>query len=107
MKLENKIAVVTGGAGGIGAALCRALAANGAKVVVSDLNLDAANVIADEIGGEAIECDVSQETSIQSLIEQAQARLGQIDLFCSNAGFGLILLECRLWGRRAGQRCIR
>jgi len=89
MKLENKIAVVTGGAGGIGAALCRALAAKGAKVVVSDLNQDAARAVASEINGLAIACDVSRETEIQSLIHQTESDLGDIDLFVSNAGFGV------------------
>ncbi len=89
MKLENKIAVVTGGAGGIGAALCRALASKGAKVVVSDLDLSAAQAIADEIGGIAIACDVSRETDIQALVSETESELGDIDLFVSNAGFGV------------------
>ena len=89
MKLDNKIAVVTGGAGGIGAALCRALAEKGSKVVVSDLNLEAAQAIAAEIGGLAIACDVSKESDIQALIKQTESQLGDIDLFVSNAGFGV------------------
>lgn len=88
MNLENKIAVVTGGAGGIGAAVCEQFAAKGAKVVVSDLNLEAAQTVADKIGGLAIQCDVSQEPAIQSLIKQTEQQLGDIDLFFSNAGFG-------------------
>ena len=89
MELENKIAVVTGGAGGIGAALCRALADKGAKVVVSDLNLDAAQAVASEVGGIAIACDVSRESEIQRLISDAESQLGDVDLFISNAGFGV------------------
>jgi len=89
MKLENKIAVVTGGAGGIGAALCRALTEKGAKVVVSDLNLEAAQTIASEIDGLAIACDVSRESEIQRLISETESQLGDIDLFVSNAGFGV------------------
>ncbi|MGK0375625.1 MAG: NAD(P)-dependent dehydrogenase (short-subunit alcohol dehydrogenase family) [Arenicella sp.] len=89
MNLNNKIAVVTGGAGGIGAALCRALASKGAKVVVSDLNLQAAQAVAAEISGLAIACDVSNEAEIQRLISQTEAELGDIDLFISNAGFGV------------------
>jgi len=89
MNIENINAVVTGGAGGIGAALCRALSDRGANVVVSDLNLAAAQQIADDINGTAIECDVSQETQIQELVKQSEAKLGHIDLFCSNAGFGV------------------
>jgi NAD(P)-dependent dehydrogenase (short-subunit alcohol dehydrogenase family) len=89
MDIKNKIAVVTGGAGGIGAALCRALVSNGARVVVSDLNLNAAQTVADSLGAHAIQCDVSQEESIVSLIKQVESDLGQIDLFFSNAGFGV------------------
>lgn len=89
MNLENKNVVVTGGAGGIGAAMCRLFAQQGASVVVSDLNQEAALEIANEIGGHAVQCDVSNEGAVQSLIEQAEAKLGQIDLFCSNAGFGV------------------
>jgi len=89
MKLDNRIAVVTGGAGGIGAALCRALAEKGAKVVVSDVNLDAAQVVASEIGGMAIACDVSRESEIQRLVDETESQLGDIDLFVSNAGFGV------------------
>jgi len=89
MNIQNKIAVVTGGAGGIGSALCSALAENGAKVVVSDLSLEAAKTVADKINGLAIECDVSSEAAIQNLISTTEAELGPIDLFCSNAGFGV------------------
>jgi NAD(P)-dependent dehydrogenase (short-subunit alcohol dehydrogenase family) len=89
MNLNNKIVVVTGGAGGIGAALCRALANKGAKVVVSDLNLEAAQLVATGISGLAIECDVSSESEIQNLISQTETQLGAIDLFVSNAGFGV------------------
>lgn len=88
MKIDNKNVVVTGGAGGIGEALCRELAAGGAKVAVSDLDLDAADSVAREINGIAIQCDVSQEANIQSLIQQVESQLGPIDLYCSNAGFG-------------------
>lgn len=87
--MKNKVAVVTGGAGGIGSALCRALASKGAKVVVSDLDLNAAQKNADEIGGMAIACDVSHESSIVEMISQVESKLGVIDLFCSNAGFGV------------------
>ena len=83
MNLENKIAVVTGGAGGIGAAVCEQFAAKGAKVVVSDLNLEVAQVVAEKIGGLALACDVSQESSIQNLIKQVEQQLGDIDLFLS------------------------
>jgi len=89
MNINNKVAIVTGGAGGIGAALCKALANKGAKVVVSDLDADAAKSVADEIGGLALACDVSQEVQIIDMIEKAESHFGSIDLFVSNAGFGV------------------
>ena len=89
MNIENKIAVVTGGAGGIGSALCKALADKGARVVVSDLNLDAAQSVASEVNGLAIACDVSRESEINNLIHQVESQLGDIDHFVSNAGFGV------------------
>jgi len=89
MKIENKVVVVTGGAGGIGSAVCEQLAAKNAKVVVSDLDLEAAQVVAEQVGGVAIQCDVSKEASIKNLILQAEQQLGDIDLFFSNAGFGV------------------
>lgn len=87
MELENKIAVVTGAASGIGRALCLALHEAGAKhVVCADLNGDGAGDTAEEIGGTAIEVNVGRENEIQVLIEKTEAEIGPIDLFCSNAG---------------------
>ena len=89
MELKNKIAVVTGGAGGIGAAVSQALANKGARVVVSDLDLGAAQTVADHISGTAVQCDVSKEEAIIAMINQVESELGPIDLFFSNAGFGV------------------
>ena len=87
MQLRNQVAVVTGGANGIGRALCRRFHAEQARaVVVSDIDLDAAVAVAREIGGLAVRCDVSQEHEVQSLVAQVIERYGQIDLFVSNAG---------------------
>ena len=87
MKIKNKHIVVTGGAGGIGSALCRQFSNLGAKVVVSDLNEQAAIAMAESIGGLGVGCDVSDESSVQALIKQAELANGPIDLFLSNAGF--------------------
>lgn len=89
MQVSNKNVVITGGAGGIGSALAKLLISEGAKVVVSDLNLQAAEGVAKEIGATAIQCDVANEASVINLVEQAEAALGRIDLFVSNAGFGV------------------
>jgi len=81
-----KVAVVTGGGHGIGRSLCRRLAADGVKVVVVDIEGDAADVIATEIGGVAKGIDVSDEAAIARLVEEVEADIGPIDMFISNAG---------------------
>lgn len=87
MNLKDKVAVVTGGAMGIGRALCLRFAAEGARaVVVADREIEKAEAVAAEIGGLAVKTDVSVEADIVNLVEQATAKFGQIDLFCSNAG---------------------
>jgi NAD(P)-dependent dehydrogenase (short-subunit alcohol dehydrogenase family) len=79
-------AVVTGGGGGIGRAMARRLAADGARVVVNDLDPAAAQAVAAEIGGFAAPGDAGSERGIAELIEAAAGFLGQIDIYCSNAG---------------------
>ncbi len=87
MRLANKVAVVTGGASGIGRALARRFAAEGARgVVVADLDAARAAQVAREIGGLAVPTDVSREADIVQLVERATSAFGTIDLFCSNAG---------------------
>ncbi|HZU41339.1 MAG TPA: SDR family oxidoreductase [Terriglobales bacterium] len=88
MNLAGKVVVVTGGANGIGRALCRRFASEGAKVAVADLQLDAANKVAGEIGGIAVRTDVSRESEIIQLVKQVTEKFGAVDLFCSNAGVG-------------------
>jgi len=90
MKLADKVAVVTGGASGIGRALCRRFAAEGARgVVVADLDAAGASAVAREIGGLAVAADVSREADVIRLAGSATAAYGAIDLFCSNAGIAL------------------
>lgn len=87
MDIQNKVVVVTGGASGIGAALCRAFAKAGAKgVVVADLSEAGAAAVAAEVGGLAIRCDVSLQSEVADLVDQATRHYGQVDIFCSNAG---------------------
>ena len=83
-----KVAVVTGGGHGIGRALSRRLAADGAKVVVVDIEGDAAETVATEIGGVAKQIDVSDEAAIERLVDEVEADVGPIDMFISNAGVG-------------------
>src|SRR5437588_10585302 len=87
MKIQDKVVVVTGGASGIGQALCRRFAAEGARgIVVADIDEGGAARVAEMIGGIAVKTDVSVEADIIRLVAQATERYGQIDLFCSNAG---------------------
>jgi NAD(P)-dependent dehydrogenase (short-subunit alcohol dehydrogenase family) len=90
MKLAAKIVVVTGGGNGIGRALCERFAAEGAKVIiVADVDGDAAREVAGQIGGQAIETDVSREADVARLVAQVLEQHGTIDLFCSNAGIAV------------------
>src|SRR5580692_5649396 len=79
-------AVVTGGGGGIGRAIARSLAAGGARVVVNDLDAAAAEAVAAEIGGLAVPGDTGTEPGVDGLIKAATEYLGEIDIYCSNAG---------------------
>jgi NAD(P)-dependent dehydrogenase (short-subunit alcohol dehydrogenase family) len=81
-------AVVTGGGGGIGRAMARRLAADGARVVVNDLDAAAAEAVAAEIGGLAVPGDAGTEQGIAALVQAAAGFLGEIDIYCSNAGTG-------------------
>jgi len=81
-------AVVTGGGGGIGRAMARRLAADGARVVVNDLDAAAAEAVAAEIGGLAVPGDTGTEQGVAALIQAAAGFLGEIDIYCSNAGTG-------------------
>ena len=90
MQLRDKVIVVTGGASGIGRALCRRVAAEGARgIVVADRNGDGACQVAAEIGGLAVCGDVAVEADAFRLVEHATQKFGSIDLFCSNAGIAL------------------
>ena len=86
MELINAVAVVTGGAHGIGRALCRALNEAGATVAVADLDFAAARSVAAEVGGLALQLDVANEQEIIDGVRQVEAELGPISLFVSNAG---------------------
>ncbi len=89
MELQGRVAVITGGSGGIGKAMARAFLDEGAKaVVLADLSADAVAAAAAELGCEGQACDVTAEAEVQALVDDVLARHGQIDLFCSNAGAG-------------------
>jgi D-sorbitol dehydrogenase (acceptor) len=87
MKLEHKVAVVTGGARGIGAAICRRYADEGARVAIADILGGDAEALAREIGRGAfgVELDVTRRASIEAMIETVVARAGGIDILVNNA----------------------
>jgi NAD(P)-dependent dehydrogenase (short-subunit alcohol dehydrogenase family) len=87
MELSDKHVVVTGAGSGIGRACARRFAAEGARVVVADLNLEPIEALADELDGLAVQTDVSREGEIVELVRRAR-EAGEIDLFFSNAGIG-------------------
>ncbi|GHF37665.1 NAD(P)-dependent dehydrogenase (short-subunit alcohol dehydrogenase family) [Amycolatopsis bartoniae] len=85
-QLRGAGVVITGGGGGIGGALARRFAAEGARIVVADLDGDAAAKVAEEVGGASIAVDAASEAGVEELITAARGELGAIDLFCANAG---------------------
>ncbi len=90
MQLNGKVAVVTGGANGIGRALCERFAAEGASgIVVADCDAAGARAVAEQIGGLAVAVDASNEADIRKLVDETTKTFGRIDLFCSNAGIAL------------------
>jgi NAD(P)-dependent dehydrogenase (short-subunit alcohol dehydrogenase family) len=89
MQVAGKVVVVTGGANGIGRALCETFhRAGAAKVVVADLDFAGAEAVAAAVDGKAFKCDVGQEKDIRYVIEETERQFGPIALFCSNAGIG-------------------
>jgi NAD(P)-dependent dehydrogenase (short-subunit alcohol dehydrogenase family) len=84
-RFENKVAVVTGAAQGIGEAYARALAAEGASVVVADISVEAGEKVAADIGGLFVRTDVSSHESATAMVEAATAAYGGIDLLVNNA----------------------
>ncbi len=89
MQIQDKVIIVTGGANGIGRALCLRFAKEGAKaVIVADVDANGANRVAEEIHGIAAIADVSKESDVQRLVTMATDKFGQVDIFCSNAGIG-------------------
>lgn len=88
MKIQDTPALVVGGGSGLGEATARELARLGAKVAILDLNLAAAQRVASEIGGLAIECNITDETSTQAAIEKAAAVHGPARILMQIAGIG-------------------
>ncbi len=106
MKLQNKIAVVTGGGGGIGSEICRAFGNEGAVVAVCDIHLEPAEKVAYEIAqagarAAAWAFDVADPQAVENAADQIESKLGPIDIWVNNAGVSYIIpfLDCseKLW----------
>lgn len=99
VRLEGRKALVTGGASGIGAAISRRLAAEGAEVTIGDLNLEGAREVAAEVSGEAVELDVTDLDSARAAVEET----GALDILVNNAGtddFGFFVdMTPERWGK--------
>jgi NAD(P)-dependent dehydrogenase (short-subunit alcohol dehydrogenase family) len=90
MLISGKVVVVTGGGRGIGEALCRRFAADGAAaVVVCDRDAEACQGVAESIGGWPVPADVSNDAEVRGLVDATIGRFGRLDLFCSNAGIAI------------------
>jgi 2-hydroxycyclohexanecarboxyl-CoA dehydrogenase len=86
MRLDGRTALVTGAASGIGAATARRLAAEGARIVLADLDEDGAHAVAGEVDGYAVPMDVSDPESVRAGVEKAVEQAGPIDVLVNNAG---------------------
>jgi NAD(P)-dependent dehydrogenase (short-subunit alcohol dehydrogenase family) len=102
------VAIVTGGAKGIGRAICIALARDGARVVVADIDIDYAHRTACEVGplAMAVQLDVSSEDSVRAAYSLVRDRLGRVDILVSNAGIfdatDPLEITCQEWNRVMG-----
>ena len=85
-RLDGRVAVVTGGGQGIGEAICRRLAAAGARVAAFDLSADNANRVAQSIGGLAVIGDITREADVTRVFSEVEAKLGTADILVNNAG---------------------
>ncbi|CAN5748595.1 L-iditol 2-dehydrogenase [soil metagenome] len=96
MKLEGKVAIITGGGSGIGRGICLRYAQEGARVVVADLNAGAASAVADEITSSdgaaiSVSVDVRRQDQVQVLVDRAVESFGGVDILVNNAGVGKII----------------
>ena len=106
MKLEGKVAVVTGGGGGIGRQICLTFAEQGAKVAVADMDQTKAEEVSGQIGCEksaAWEMDVTDSKSVEAVADELEKKLGPIDIWINSAGISRVMpfLDCteEIWNQ--------
>src|SRR6185295_15090139 len=89
-RLDNRVAVITGGASGIGAASARLFVAEGARVLIADMQEDRGKAVASGLGEAAVfrRVDVTREEEVKGAVEEAVSRWGRLDCMFNNAGFG-------------------
>ena len=101
--LAGTVSIVTGGAGGIGSAICRRLAEEGSTVVVADLDAEAARRVADDIGGHATGVDITDGGAVEAVVDDVWSSVGPIDVLVNNAGWDragpFLDTEPELWER--------
>jgi len=88
-RLEGKLALVTGGGAGLGAAIARRFAQEGAQVIVNDVRREPAEAVAKEVGGSAIAADVADSAAVRRMFEAVAERFGRLDVLVNNAGIGI------------------
>ena len=89
MELKDKVVVITGGSGGIGRAMAEAFLQEGATgIMLADLDAEAVDQAAADIGCDGMACDVTDEAQVAALVDATEAKYGRVDVFCSNAGAG-------------------
>jgi len=86
MRLKDKTAIITGGASGFGAGIARKFATEGARIIIADIDSDAAQAVAGELGCDAIQVDIGEADSVARLATEAQAIFGTPDILINNAG---------------------
>jgi NAD(P)-dependent dehydrogenase (short-subunit alcohol dehydrogenase family) len=101
MRFESKVAVITGGASGIGAATARLLAAEGAQVVIGDVQTDLGSVLAAEIGGDFVHVDVAERSQVEALVAHAAESHGGLDI-CSTTRASAALARPLIWIQTTG-----
>jgi NAD(P)-dependent dehydrogenase (short-subunit alcohol dehydrogenase family) len=111
--VDGKVAIVTGGASGIGAACATTLAREGAKIVITDLDDAAGRAVAERIGGAGgaaiyLHQDITVEEGWPAIIETAQRRFGRLDVMVANAGIGILCKAVEMsfagWRRQIANR---